>query len=136
LPGISLYAVQEVDRLANGNTVINNWPGGLPLEQWPSQRNCASDGGVRPRRCPARAGKSIAGAFDKLGKTLKEGQPESSAARARTARPAGATWSTPEKNVARETVTRETMAAPATKMRLASSQGYEELIRRFDHRPC
>jgi Mala s 1-like protein len=36
LPGIHLYTVQEVTRLANGNTLINNWPGGLPLEQWPS----------------------------------------------------------------------------------------------------
>ena len=35
-PGIHLYTVQEVDRLANGNTLINNWPGSLPLEQWPS----------------------------------------------------------------------------------------------------
>jgi hypothetical protein len=60
--------------------------------------------GLGAARAPA--GKSIAGAFDKLGKTLKEGQPESSAARTRTARPGGATWSTPEKNVARETVTR------------------------------
>jgi hypothetical protein len=36
LPGIALNTVQEVQRLANGNTLINNWPGGLPLEQWPS----------------------------------------------------------------------------------------------------
>lgn len=36
LPGITLYTVQEVDRLANGNTVICNWPGSLPLEEWPS----------------------------------------------------------------------------------------------------
>lgn len=35
LPGITLYTVQEVDRLANGNTVICNWPGGLPLSEWP-----------------------------------------------------------------------------------------------------
>ena len=35
LPGITLYTVQEVDRLANGNTVICNWPGSLPLEEWP-----------------------------------------------------------------------------------------------------
>jgi Mala s 1-like protein len=36
LPGIKLYTVQEVTRLANGNTLINNWPGSLPLEQWPT----------------------------------------------------------------------------------------------------
>jgi hypothetical protein len=35
LPGIPLYTVQEVSRLANGNTLINNWPGSLPLEEWP-----------------------------------------------------------------------------------------------------
>ncbi len=35
LPGIDLYTVQEVQRLENGNTLINNWPGGLPLEEWP-----------------------------------------------------------------------------------------------------
>jgi hypothetical protein len=35
LPGIDLYTVQEVSRLKNGNTLINNWPGGLPLEEWP-----------------------------------------------------------------------------------------------------
>lgn len=35
LPGIPLYTVQEVSRLANGNTLINNWPGGLPLAEWP-----------------------------------------------------------------------------------------------------
>jgi hypothetical protein len=35
LPGITLYTVQEVDRLANGNTVICNWPGELPLSAWP-----------------------------------------------------------------------------------------------------
>jgi outer membrane protein assembly factor BamB len=34
LPGIPLYTVQEVSRLANGNTLINNWPGGLPAERW------------------------------------------------------------------------------------------------------
>lgn len=36
LPGIPLYTVQEVTRLANGNTLINNWAGSLPLEQWPT----------------------------------------------------------------------------------------------------
>jgi hypothetical protein len=36
LPGITLYTVQEVDRLANGDTVICNWPGSLPIEQWPN----------------------------------------------------------------------------------------------------
>ncbi len=35
LPGLPLYTVQEVSRLANGNTLINNWAGSLPLEQWP-----------------------------------------------------------------------------------------------------
>jgi len=34
LPGIPLYSVQEVSRLANGNTLINNWAGGLPQEKW------------------------------------------------------------------------------------------------------
>ena len=29
LPGIPLYTVQEVTRLANGNTLINNWVGGV-----------------------------------------------------------------------------------------------------------
>jgi len=36
LPGIHLFTVQEVTRLKNGNTLINNWPGGLPLEEWPN----------------------------------------------------------------------------------------------------
>jgi Mala s 1-like protein len=36
LPGITLYTVQEADRLASGNTVICNWSGSLPLSQWPS----------------------------------------------------------------------------------------------------
>jgi hypothetical protein len=35
LPGFPLYTVQEVSRLANGNTLINNWAGSLPLDQWP-----------------------------------------------------------------------------------------------------
>jgi len=35
LPGIPLLTVQEVSRLANGNTLINNWAGSLPLEEWP-----------------------------------------------------------------------------------------------------
>jgi outer membrane protein assembly factor BamB len=35
LPGIPLLTVQEVSRLADGNTLINNWTGGLPLEEWP-----------------------------------------------------------------------------------------------------
>jgi Mal s 1 allergenic protein-like len=34
LPGIHLYTVQEVDRLANGNTVICNWFGGVKKEDW------------------------------------------------------------------------------------------------------
>ncbi len=36
LPGFPLYTVQEVSRLRNGNTLINNWAGSLPLEQWKS----------------------------------------------------------------------------------------------------
>lgn len=36
LPGIPLYTVQEADRLANGNTVICNWSGSLPLGEWPT----------------------------------------------------------------------------------------------------
>jgi outer membrane protein assembly factor BamB len=36
LPGIPLYTVQEVSRLANGNTLINNWPGSAPPDQWNS----------------------------------------------------------------------------------------------------
>ncbi len=36
LPDITLYTVQEVSRLANGNTLINNWAGSLPIEQWPT----------------------------------------------------------------------------------------------------
>ena len=35
LPGISLYTVQEVSRLANGNTLINNWVGSQPAADWP-----------------------------------------------------------------------------------------------------
>jgi hypothetical protein len=35
LLGCPLYTVQEVERLANGNTLINNWSGSLPLAQWP-----------------------------------------------------------------------------------------------------
>src|SRR5882724_1499120 len=35
LPGITLLTVQEVSRLANGNTLINNWAGSLPLAEWP-----------------------------------------------------------------------------------------------------
>jgi hypothetical protein len=34
LPGITLETVQEVDRLSSGNTVICNWVGGVPLDQW------------------------------------------------------------------------------------------------------
>src|SRR6266849_988831 len=36
LPGITLYTVQEADRLANGNTIICNWPGSLPFADWPT----------------------------------------------------------------------------------------------------
>jgi hypothetical protein len=35
LPDIPLHTVQEVTRLANGNTLINNWVGGVPQEEWP-----------------------------------------------------------------------------------------------------
>ncbi len=35
LPGITLLTVQEVSRLANGNTLINNWAGSRPFEEWP-----------------------------------------------------------------------------------------------------
>ena len=36
LPGINLHTIQEVSRLANGNTLINNWVGNVPLQDWPS----------------------------------------------------------------------------------------------------
>jgi hypothetical protein len=36
LPGITLHTVQEVNRLANGNTVICNWVGSVKKEDWPS----------------------------------------------------------------------------------------------------
>jgi hypothetical protein len=36
LPGITLATVQEVTRLANGNTIINNWPGSVPEQDWPT----------------------------------------------------------------------------------------------------
>lgn len=35
LPGFPLHTVQEVSRLANGNTLINNWVGGVPTAEWP-----------------------------------------------------------------------------------------------------
>jgi outer membrane protein assembly factor BamB len=34
LPGIPLHTVQEVTRLANGNTLINNWAGSRPKAEW------------------------------------------------------------------------------------------------------
>jgi hypothetical protein len=35
VPGIPLYTLQEATRLANGNTLINNWcGGGLPKAEW------------------------------------------------------------------------------------------------------
>jgi hypothetical protein len=34
LPGIPLHTVQEVTRLANGNTLINNWAGSRPKSEW------------------------------------------------------------------------------------------------------
>ncbi len=36
LPGITLHTVQEVNRLANGNTVICNWVGSVKKADWPS----------------------------------------------------------------------------------------------------
>jgi Mal s 1 allergenic protein-like len=36
LPGITLHTVQEVNRLANGNTVICNWFGSAKQPEWPS----------------------------------------------------------------------------------------------------
>jgi len=36
LPGIPLHSVQEVDRLANGNTVICNWTASLKKSDWPT----------------------------------------------------------------------------------------------------
>jgi enterochelin esterase family protein len=36
LPGITLFTVQEVSRLANGNTLINNWAGSQPQAEWPN----------------------------------------------------------------------------------------------------
>jgi outer membrane protein assembly factor BamB len=35
-PGYPLSTVQEVSRLANGNTLINNWTASLPPARWPS----------------------------------------------------------------------------------------------------
>jgi len=35
LRGFPLTTVQEVMRLANGNTLINNWTANLPRDQWP-----------------------------------------------------------------------------------------------------
>jgi hypothetical protein len=36
LPGVTLYTVQEVSRLANGNTLINNWAGSAAsMADWP-----------------------------------------------------------------------------------------------------
>lgn len=34
LRGIPLYTIQEVSRLANGNTLINNWVGSVPQAEW------------------------------------------------------------------------------------------------------
>lgn len=36
LPGFPLHVVQEVNRLANGNTVICNWSGFLKKPEWPN----------------------------------------------------------------------------------------------------
>ena len=33
---VPLYTIQEVSRLANGNTLINNWVGSVPLADWPT----------------------------------------------------------------------------------------------------
>ncbi len=35
LPEYPIYVVQEVTRLANGNTLINNWTANLPPAKWP-----------------------------------------------------------------------------------------------------
>ena len=35
-PGHQLYTVQEVSRLHNGNTLINNWTASLDKDKWPS----------------------------------------------------------------------------------------------------
>jgi hypothetical protein len=35
LPGYPLYTVQELNRLANGNTIISNWGGSIHKEDWP-----------------------------------------------------------------------------------------------------
>ena len=35
LPSIPLHTVQEVTRLANGNTLINNWVGNVAQQDWP-----------------------------------------------------------------------------------------------------
>ncbi len=35
LPEFPLYTVQEVSRLKNGNTLINNWTASLPPRRWP-----------------------------------------------------------------------------------------------------
>jgi hypothetical protein len=34
LPGIPLYTVQEVNRLANGNMLISNWGGSIQKSDW------------------------------------------------------------------------------------------------------
>jgi len=34
VPGIPLYTVQEVNRLANGNTLISNWGGSIQKQDW------------------------------------------------------------------------------------------------------
>jgi hypothetical protein len=36
LPGVPLHTVQEVSRLANGNTLINNWVGNATSVEWPN----------------------------------------------------------------------------------------------------
>lgn len=36
LPGIELSTVQELSRLSNGDTLINNWTGSLPLKDQPA----------------------------------------------------------------------------------------------------
>ncbi len=35
-PGYPLYTVQEVSRLSNGDTLINNWTASLPRDKWAS----------------------------------------------------------------------------------------------------
>jgi hypothetical protein len=46
LPGIPLFTVQEVSRLANGNTLINNWAGSRPKRGPASSTQLLDEPGV------------------------------------------------------------------------------------------